>query len=278
VTISEAFARFDLEQLKLQSKSEKTRRNYRSTLSSFIKACSDIPITLVSYEHIIRWKVYMDSIGNKSSSIASNLSKMREVLKYLKKHGYNVLDHRDIELPRVVSANRTYLDHKEIEKIIQTASNLRDRALFAALWSSGCRISEVLAVDRDQIQVDKAFVLGKNSKTITVRLDGALSYIHEYLASRKDHLPPLFISGQYRRLTVSRVEQILHQVSAEAGIDKIVTPHVFRHSWATNLLENGADIRTVQNLLHHESISTTMIYTHVSQRREDESYKRFHTK
>ena len=276
--VSEAFTRYTFDEIKLKGGAKKTIQNYKSTLNSFIEVNGDIPVEFITYDCVIRWKMQMDYKGHQPSTMSSRLSGLREVLKYLKKHGNNVLDHRDVELPRVPLKEVVWLLPEEIREIIESCTSVRDKALIASLFSSGGRVSEVLSLNRDSIVDGKARTTGKNSKLITLYFDKtALRYIKEYLDSRSDKIPALFISGQYRRITVSRVEQIVHTVAAEAGIEKNVTPHVFRHSFATDLITNGSDMRAAQEHLNHSSIVTTQRYLHVSKGRKDETYDRHHT-
>lgn len=278
MTISEAFERFIFDEIKLRGGAEKTAQNYLSALRSFVRSSGDVPIELISYDTVIRWKMYLSDTGKQPSSIKSSLTALRQVLRYQRKHGSNVIDYRDIELPKVIRKEAVYLEVAELREIINCTTNLRDKALISAVFDCGGRISEVLSLNRDSIHDNKAQVYGKGSKLITLRFsDSVMEYINEYLDSRKDHLPPLFISGQYRRITVSRVEQILHCLAAEAGIEKNVTPHTLRHSFATDLLMNGADLTEVKEQLHHSSITTTQIYTHYSKGRNEETYKKRHS-
>ena len=278
MTISEAFERYIFDEIKLKGGADKTARNYRTVLSCFMVCNGDIPVSLITYDSVIRWKMQMDYKGMQLSTMSSYLSKLREVLKYLKKRGYTVIDHRDIELPRVPIKEAVWLVPAEVRAMLDATDCSRDKAIIASLFSSGGRVSEVLSLNRDSIQNAKAQVIGKGSKLITLHFDKtALGLIDEYLATRKDRIPALFISGQYRRITVSRVEQIMHKIAAEAGIEKNVTPHTFRHSFATDLLMNGADMRTTQEQLNHASIITTQRYTHVSRSRKDDSYAKHHT-
>lgn len=276
--VSEAFVHYIVEK-RLNGGSEKTAKNYRSVLNGLLKVVGDVPVELITYEHITRWKMHLMSEGKANSTIASNLSSLREVLKYLKKHHHNVLDPRDIELPRVIVKEPDYLDYSEVQNIIDAAERPRDKALIATLWSTGARISEVLSLDRDSIQDNKAVVLGKGSKYITLYIDKhAQQYIQDYLETRNDRIPAIFTSAQRRRLTVQRAEQIVNELTADAGIDKRVTPHTFRHSFASDLLHNGADIRSVQMLLHHSSITTTQRYTHIKDKLKEDNYARYHSK
>jgi site-specific recombinase XerD len=171
-----------------------------------------------------------------------------------------------------------YLEADEAQQMIDATDNTRDKALIATLWSTGGRISEVLSLRRGEMTNNQAVVLGKGGKYVTLYIDKrAERLISEYLETRKDRLPYAFISGQMRCLTVQRAEQIISQVSGEVGIEKHVTPHTFRHSFATNLLTNGADIRTAQTLLHHSNVTTTMRYLHVSDKRKENSYEKYHS-
>lgn len=275
--LSEAFDRYIFE-AKLNGASEKTAKNYVSTRNCIIKGCGDFPMELLDYDYIIRWKMYMDYQGMQTSTISGNLSKLRQVLKYLSKHGAKVIDHRDIELPRVLVKEPDYIVADDAQNMIDATDNIRDKALVATLWSTGGRISEVLSIAREGIVENQSVVLGKGGKYVTLYIDKrAEKLIDEYLATRRDRLPHVFISAQMRRLTVQRAEQIVNQIAGELGIEKHVTPHTFRHSYATDLLTNGADIRTVQTLLHHASVTTTMRYTHVSDKRKEESYQKYHS-
>lgn len=284
--VSEAFSLYIFERIKLQHGAVKTVKNYQSTLNSFLSACGDVHIGLVNQNTVMRWRMDMEARGKQPSTMKSELGKLRQVLKYLRRVGHNVMDERDIDLPQVKQKQAVWLETNEVKSMIDHTDCLRDKAIIRALFASGGRISEVLSLNRDSITpyqgyegFGKAEVYGKGSKLITLIFDpNTIKAINEYLETRKDRLPPLFLSGQYRRITVSRVEQILHVISGEVGIVKNVTPHTFRHSFATDLLLNGADLRTVQEHLNHSSITTTQIYTHVAKSRKDASYAQFHSK
>jgi len=277
MTISEAFERYIFE-ARLNGASLKTGKNYTSAQNCLITGCGDIPVELINYDYVIRWKMYMDYRGMQPSTISGNLSKLRQVLKYLRKHNISVIDPRDIELPRVIVKEPDYLQPDEAQQMIDCAISDRDKALVATLWSTGGRISEVLSLKRNEIIDNKSVVLGKGGKYVTLYIDKrAEKHIRTYLDTRRDKLPYIFISAQMRRLTVQRAEQIVNQIAGELGFEKHVTPHTFRHSYATDLLVNGADIRTVQTLLHHSNVTTTMRYTHVSDKRKEESYNKYHS-
>ena len=278
MTVTEAFELYDQYVLVQGGFTLKSRKNYLVALRSFVKCNSDIPVELITIEHVISWKMYMDSLGHASSSIHTNMSKLRCVLKFIRKRGYRVIDSDDITSPKVHYRPPTFLDYSEVQSIIESAENLRDKALVACLFSTGCRISEMLNLNRLDIRGDEATVIGKGQKARPVYFDQhALRYLTEYLESRKDRLSPLFISGQRSRLTVSRATQIIHELADYAGVEKNVTPHVFRHSLATDLLRNGCDLRTIQEILGHVYLNTTMRYTHVTMPDRKKAHKNFHS-
>lgn len=278
MNITNAFEQYVFEEIKLQGGANKTAQNYLAACRSFINCNGDIPIELITYDTITRWKMSLSDRGIQNSTIKSNLGALRQVLRYLKKRGHNVLDYRDIELPKVIRKEATWLEIDELKAILEATTNIRDRAIIATLFSCGGRVGEVLSLNRDSIIDGKAQVLGKGGRLNTLRFDKVtLATIDEYLETRSDRIPALFISGQYRRITVQRVEQILHVAAGETGVDKNVTPHVLRHTFATDLRRNGADLLSVMKQLNHRSIHTTQIYTHIGKEMADESYTQHHT-
>ena len=178
-----------------------------------------------------------------------------------------------------------------VEKIpMDTPKGLRDRAIIELLFSSGLRVSELVALNRDHINITRRefMVRGKGQKDRPVFISSdAARHIQNYLTTRKDSLKPLFISyrdttpqhldttGDFRRLTPRSVQRIVKHYALSAGITKHVSPHTMRHSFATDLLMNGADLRAVQSMLGHSNISTTQVYTHVTDQHLREVHK-FH--
>ena len=174
---------------------------------------------------------------------------------------------------------------------LSTESGLRDRAIIELLYSGGLRVSELVNLNRDSINLSKKefMVRGKGSKDRPIFIsDACADRLQDYLDARTDSLPALFLnnsrnlqavdtSGNYRRITARSIERIVEKYARMAGITKHVSPHTLRHSFATDLLMNGADIRAVQSLLGHADISTTQIYTHVTDAHLKEVHKKFHS-
>ena len=201
-----------------------------------------------------------------------------------------------LELPKQGSRSVSFLNPDQMERLlnspkIATNAGLRDRTILETLFSTGLRVSELVSLNRDQIDLErKEFgVKGKGNKIRVVFLsDTAAQWIERYLRSRKDHFKPLFIrhsgkvdarnNGEKMRLTARSIQNIVSKYAKRSGLPIEATPHTLRHSFATDLLIGGADIRAVQEMLGHESIRTTQVYTHVTNRRLKEVHKAFHSK
>jgi site-specific recombinase XerD len=186
------------------------------------------------------------------------------------------------------------LNPEELERIfsqpdLSTLAGLRDRAILELLFSSGLRVSELVNLDREHINLKRRefMVRGKGQKDRPIFIsDAAAEWLQRYLEKREDTTKPLFIrfggnkkvdlSGNYHRLTARSVQRLVSRYALLAGITKHVSPHTLRHSFATDLLMNGADLRSVQALLGHSNISTTQIYTHVTDPHLKAVHKKFH--
>jgi site-specific recombinase XerD len=225
-----------------------------------------------------------------------HLIAFRGFLKYLSKRGIKSLDPVLVELPRTHRPQVTFLHVDEIDRILaeiplDSETGLRDRAILELLFSSGLRVSELINLNRDHVNLERRefMVRGKGQKDRPVFIsDQAAEAISDYLAERHDKLPALFLNNSRnrpdadmkndeRRLTSRSVERIVNKYVRLAGITKHVTPHTLRHSFATDLLMNGADLRSVQSMLGHSNISTTQIYTHVTDPHLREVHERFHS-
>lgn len=225
-----------------------------------------------------------------------HLIALRGFLKYLAKRGIKSLDPSLVDLPRAVKKQVTFLHFDEVSRLLSeiptdTETGLRDRAIIELLFSGGLRVSELCNLNRDSINLARRefMVRGKGKKDRPIFIDQTTAeHIEEYLNARTDTLPALFLnnssnqnipdtSGDFRRLSPRSIERIIGKYTRLAGITKHVTPHTLRHSFATDLLMNGADIRSVQSLLGHANIATTQIYTHITDPHLKEVHEKFHT-
>lgn len=278
MTVSEAFKLYDRDKVRGKGLSAKTSYNYFCALNSFVACCTDIDIKLIAYDHIIRWKQYRDYQGHSDTTVAADMRRFRLVIRYLKKRGYDVLDPDEIEPPKLHMKRVVYLDYSEVQDMLEATEKPRDKAIIACLFSSGARISELLNLNREDIVDGVAEIIGKGDKRGKLYFDKkALEYLDEYLATRTDTLRPLFVSGQRRRLTITTAQKMLHEVSDAAEIDKNVTPHTLRRSFATDLRKNGADLYTVMHLLRHERLATTQYYLGIDDDKMKKEHSQYHS-
>ena len=211
---------------------------------------------------------------------------IRSFLKFLRKRNITSVAPDAIELAKTGARDIDHLSGDELKRFLHSASdNPRDRAILELFFSTGLRLSELCSLNRDlDLSKDEFSIRGKGDKVRVVFLsDTAKDAIKEYLKSRKDMAEPLFANTSFNttnssRLTPRSIQRIVKFYATKAGIYKKVTPHVLRHSFATDLLSNGADIRSVQMMLGHANISTTQIYTHVTDKQLREVHKKFHGK
>ena len=308
--ISELVANF-LESLEIEKgRSTKTVENYGLYLARFIDLITEdfegqemIKPSDITPEILRRFRLKLNRFSdNQNKERLSALTQsyhliaLRGFFKYLAKRGIKSLDPSLIDLPRAAKKQVTFLHFAEIERLLaeiplDTESGLRDRAIIELLFSGGLRVSELCSLNRDSINLERRefMVRGKGKKDRPIFIDKSTAEcIEDYLNMRTDTLPALFLnnsanqqipstSGDFRRLTPRSIERIVQKYTRLAGITKHVTPHTMRHSFATDLLMNGADIRSVQSLLGHANISTTQIYTHITDPHLKEVHEKFHS-
>ena len=299
-----------LEHLEIESgRSKKTIDNYRLYLERFLELSQeilnkdDVKASDITKELLRKYRLRLNRFGSdnggddlKTITQAYYLIALRGFLKYLSRREIKSLDPSLVELPHVVRKQVTFLHFDEVEDMLEeidlsTESGLRDRAIIELLYSGGLRVSELVGLNRDSINLEKRefVVRGKGSKDRPIFIsETCADRVRDYLDARTDSLPALFLnnsknlqavdtSGNYRRITPRSVERIVEKYARLAGITKHVSPHTLRHSFATDLLMNGADIRAVQSMLGHADISTTQIYTHVTDAHLKEIHEKFHS-
>lgn len=279
----------------------KTAENYRFYLERFVEFTGDIPVSDISTEMIRKYRLWLNRHTNdRGESLATitqsyHLIALRGFLTYLSKRDIPSLSPEKIELPKVARKQVTFLHYDEVKRLIEqidisSEQGLRDRSIIELLFSSGLRVSEVVNLNRDHINTKRRefMVRGKGQKDRPVFISqSAADWVERYVDTRQDSLAPLFISysrniepstsGDYRRLNARSIQRLVAKYARLAGITKHVSPHTMRHSFATDLLMNGADLRSVQNMLGHSNISTTQIYTHVTDAHLREVYEKFHS-
>ena len=235
-----------------------------------------------------------DSKGQELKKTTQNyhMLALRAFLRYLAWRGISSLSPEKVPVAKTGDREITFLEGDEFAGMlnlpdISDLSGLRDKAILEVLFSTGLRVSELAALSVSHISFDRGeiSVLGKGKKIRPVFLsESALSAIDQYLQNRgdiqteKNEDEPLYLSNRGERLTVRSIERIVAKYASRSGLTKKVTPHTLRHSFATDLLMNGADIRSVQSMLGHASITTTQIYTHVTDQHLKEIHQKFHDK
>ena len=301
--VSEALTDF-LEHLEIEGgRSQNTIRNYSLYLERFIEFAGDIEVIKITSEMIRRYRLWLNRYKNdndgKELSILTqsyHLIALRGFLTYLSRRDIPSLSADKIILPKTVRKQVTFLQYDEVVNLIDnipldSEQGLRDRAIIELLFSSGLRVSELVNLNRDHINLKRRefMVRGKGQKDRPVFVSQhAAEQVENYLQARQDSLPALFlsysrrstkptVSGDYRRLSARSIQRMISHYARLAGITKHVSPHTMRHSFATDLLMNGADLRSVQSLLGHSSISTTQVYTHVTDQHLKDIHERFHS-
>jgi site-specific recombinase XerD len=285
----------ELEQLKREfleyteiekGRSLKTVENYDRYLSRFLafskaKKASDITDNMVrEYRLWLNRQQVSQSETLKKKTQNYYLIALRAFLKYLAKRGFKTLSPEVIELAKVGERSIDLITPAELRRLLEapditTLTGLRDQAILETLFSTGLRVSELCSLPRDlDLSSDEFSIRGKGEKVRVVFLtDEAKGAIKQYLSKRKD-----MDSDALFPVTPRSVERLVKHYAIKAGISKKVTPHVVRHMFATDLLGNGADLRSVQMLLGHANITTTQIYTHVTDKQLKDTHKKFHSR
>lgn len=280
----------------------KTVENYHHYLQRFADFIGKKTPGELSLDDVHQYQLFLNrfvderekGLGVKTQNY--HLVALRAFLKYLARQDIPSLSPEKIDLKKTPERIVDFLTREEVERLFEAIdlskrTGLRDRAMLETLYSTGLRVSELCSLNRNQVDLERRefSVRGKGRKPRIVFIsDRCVHWIKTYLKERTDVWDPLFVSfgrvreeeelsiGEKRRLTPYTVQTVVREASRHAGLGKKVTPHVLRHSFATELLHNGADIRSVQELLGHASITTTQVYTHSTNPRLREVHEKFH--
>ncbi|KKT76193.1 MAG: Tyrosine recombinase XerC [Microgenomates group bacterium GW2011_GWA1_Microgenomates_45_10] len=292
-----------------------TIRDYRHYLRRFLdwliksegESCKVQDINLPT---IRKYRLYLAQYTDSKNRSLSRVTQsyyviaIRAFLKWLTKNDYNVLSPEKIELPRGESHSLKFLDRDQVEHLLSqplpsTLDGARDKAILELLFSTGLRVSELVSLNRDTVNIERREfgIIGKGRKVRVVFIsDRAAQSLEGYLAMRKDQWTPLFINfrglkgdiekviktfdvneSEKHRLTSRSIQRLVEKYVKKAKLPIKITPHGLRHSFATDLLQAGADLRSVQEMLGHKNVATTQIYTHVTNRQLKEVHKQYHS-
>jgi site-specific recombinase XerD len=272
-----------------KGRSLKTVENYDRYLSRYLGHSKALSPAKISELSVREFRLHLNRAGIKLKTQNYYLIALRAFLKFLRKREIESLNPEKIELAKVGARDLDLITADELNRLMRGPSGndlqaLRDRAMLELFFSTGLRVSELCALNRDlDLTRDEFSVRGKGEKVRVVFLSpAAKAAIKAYEAKRADVEDALFVQMSRNaggsRLTPRSVERIVKRYAIKAGITRKVTPHVIRHSFATDLLENGADLRAVQALLGHQHIATTQVYTHITDKHLREVHKAFHGK
>ena len=286
-----------------------TQKNYEQYLKLFVRWLKEggkgdlLPHQLTA-EHIWDYRLFLaqkyktprgKNLGKKSQNYY--LVALRSLLNYFTERNIDSLSPAKVKLAKQKTEdNISFLDVRDIEKMLTIPdctkpTGLRDRAIMELLFSSGMRISELVALDVDQLsslqdnnknRTYELSIIGKGRHVRTIFISPrAAEWLRKYLLSRKDILNPLFVNThskkiEDRRLSARSIQIMISRTALLAGLSKKVTPHTLRHTYATDLLGHGADLRSVQELLGHKNVSTTQIYTHLTNKQLKDVHEKFH--
>lgn len=283
-----------------------TIRNYKHYLIRFINwlAKEGIRQQLVDIntEIVRQYRVFLSRFTDQKGAGLSRKTQgyhviaLRSFLKWLIKNDFEVLAPEKIELPKVAERQIKFLSGEEVDRLLNAPSisklgGLRDKAILEVLYSTGLRVSELTKLDKDKIDLDRREfgIVGKGGRARVVFLSTRASeWVRKYLNAREDRFKPLFVrhkgkidpatSSEAMRLTPRSVQRMLKKYVKKVKLSVDATPHVLRHSFATDLLMAGADIRSVQEMLGHKNIQTTQVYTHVTHKHLKDIHEAFHGK
>ena len=287
-----------------KNQSLRTLTNYHHYLKRFENWGGDIDVVNISLDMVQQFRLHLNRLTDEKNNTLSiktqnyHIIALRAFLKYLAKNDIASLSAEKIELSKIPERTVEYLSREELERIFEQPDpsnirGLRDIAILETLYSTGLRVSELASLNRAQVDLERRefMVRGKGRKPRIIFLSQkAADRITAYLSKRTDNFEPVFANhrggkrsvtddialAEKRRLTTVSIENLVRTYARRARIIKKVTPHVLRHSFATELLINGADIRSVQEMLGHASITTTQIYTHLTNKRLREVHEKFH--
>ncbi|MBO7720134.1 tyrosine-type recombinase/integrase [Candidatus Saccharibacteria bacterium] len=285
--ISEAFDLYKNNYMFVKGLSKRVLENQDYVKNRIVKALGDITIEELTLEDVSRWnntlhfRLLPDGAlqERRNNTIRNDLIRLKMVLRYVRILGHECLNPELIPIPKREDTRRGFLTPEEVDAMIENASSLRNKLVISLFYASGIRLSELIQLDRDSIYDRQFTVVGKGKKMRTCFIDERTEKImNEYLASRSDNCPALIVSAKYKaRMTPTNIQLLIKNSARRAGIEKNVFPHLLRHSFATDFIRKGGNIRYLSPMLGHASINTTLIYTHVVDNDLKKQYEMFHT-
>ena len=264
--------------------------NYNDDLKSFYKFLNEdnFQVENLNLEHIKNYIIFLTNEGKSILTILRHVSTLKSFYLFLINERKIKCNIDQLDLPKKPQHLPTVLSFEEVESLLEQPdmskpSGIRDRAMLEVMYATGLRVSELLTIEKKNLSIEKKQIriFGKGAKERYVPISSfALEYLIKYINEVRNESPYrnskyIFINKEGKPLSRQAFWQIIKNYALKAGIIENVTPHTLRHCFATHLLENGADLRSVQEMLGHSDISTTQIYTHVSSKRIRSAYDMF---
>ncbi len=273
--------------------SANTRQAYASDLTQYASTLTQLGVegwNEVTRSHIVKHIEELSQAGRASSSLRRAVSSIRMFHHHLKMTGVTTTDPSlYLESPKAEKQLPDTWSQAEVERLLDSVPtsdplSLRDRAMLELLYGTGMRVSELLGLDLDDLQFELGYLQceGKGERARIIPVSSvAQSFVERYIQQARNGLggretEALFLNGRGGRLSRQGFWKMIKRRAKLAGIDKEITPHVLRHSFATHLLENGADLRAIQQMLGHADLATTQVYTHVNKSRLHDVYRKHH--
>ena len=276
--ISEAFDLYRDDYMLFKAQSRRIIETHEYVKRTLVQFVGDKDTASFCLDDLRKWHCEMSKVKCQNS-IRNDLTRVRMVLRYLELRDIACLKSGLVAIPKRIDTIPDFLTETEVEAMIEHAHSTRNRFIISLLYSSGIRLSELLQLNRGQIQNKRFTVVGKGGKARLCFIDKRTNRLMQmYLKKRTDNCPALVVSNLYHeRMTPTNIQLLIKNAARRASITKHVTPHTLRHSFATNFLQNNGNLRYCQEMMGHASIETTMKYTHVTNCELEKQYKKFHT-
>lgn len=276
--ISEAFDLYRDDYIRLKNQSKRTEEIHDCCKRLLMQIIGDIDISELTLNEIRDWREELLKTRC-INGVRVYIIRLRAVLSYLNIRKLPALDARLVPVPQREPSVPAFLDEREVTAMIDHAFSVRNAFIVSLIYSSGIRLSELIRLNRGQIHDNSFTVVGKGRKPRLCFIDKRTSdLMKQYLASRKDNNPALIVSQEHKdRMTATNIQLLVRNTAIRAGINKRVTPHTLRHSFATNFLRNNGNMRYLASLLGHSSLETTQMYAHVVDKDLQRQYNIYHT-
>lgn len=278
--LSEAVRRYIEEYMTIKGVDDNQIVHTKALARFWVDIIGDTELKDISLETIGAFRSGLSTYGRYRchNTTRNYLCELRMLLKYWKLRGEPCLDYELIPVPKREPVIPSYLSAEEVDKMIESTDIIRTKFIISILYASGVRVSELVQLNRDTIKDGMFTVIGKGKKPRICFTDARSEfYMKKYLSQRSDRSDALVVTKEGNRASVSTIQMVIRNATEKAGIQKKVSPHTLRHSFATNYIGNGGNIRHLADLLGHESLNTTAHYTHIVNNDLMREYRLYHS-